>query len=105
MRFLETLVFTRTIVAQIEDETYRSMQLALILQPQLGVLIRGSGGLRKLRWSSKGSGKRGGIRVIYYWDGASETFYMLFAYAKNEQEDLTAQQLRVLRRLVREEFG
>jgi len=79
MRFLETLVFTRTIVAQIEDEAYRSMQLALILQPQLGVLIRGSGGLRKLRWSSKGRGKRGGIRVIYYWDEASETFYMLFA--------------------------
>jgi hypothetical protein len=79
--------------------------LALILQPQLGVLIRGSGGLRKLRWSSKGRGKRGGIRVIYYWNEASETFYMLFAYAKNEQEDLTAQQLRALRRLVREEFG
>jgi mRNA-degrading endonuclease RelE of RelBE toxin-antitoxin system len=105
MRFLETLVFTRTIVARIEDEAYRSMQLALILQPQLGVLIRGSGGLRKLRWSSKGRGKRGGIRVIYYWNEASETFYMLFAYAKNEQEDLTAQQLRALRRLVREEFG
>jgi len=41
--------------------------------------------------------QRGGIRVIYYWDEASETFYMLFAYAKNEQEDLTAQQLRVLK--------
>ena len=47
----------------------------------------------------------GGLRVIYFWDEASETFYMLFAYPKNEQEDLTTQQLRVLSRLVREEFG
>jgi hypothetical protein len=52
-----------------------------------------------------GQGKRGGLRVIYFWDEASETFYMLIAYPKNAQEDLTAQQLRVLRRLVREEFG
>jgi len=43
--------------------------------------------------------------MIYYWDAATETFYMLHAYMKNEQEDLTAQQIRVLRRLVREEFG
>ena len=65
----------------------------------------GSGGLRKLRWGVPGRGKRGGVRVIYFWDEPSETFYMLYAYRKNVQEDLTAQQLRVLARLVREEFG
>jgi hypothetical protein len=68
-------------------------------------VIRGSGGIRKLRWSLPGRGKRGGIRVIYFWDEPSETFYMLFAFRKNAQEDLTAQQLWVLTRLVREEFG
>ena len=56
-------------------------------------------------WPLPGRGKRGGIRVIYYWDEQSETFYMLYAFRKNAQEDLTAQQLRTLARLVREEFG
>ena len=105
MRFIETPIFTRTVVVLLGDEEYRSLQLALLLRPELGSLIRGSGGLRKIRWSLSGRGKRGGLRIIYFWDEASETFYMLIAYPKNEQEDLTAQQLRVLRRLVREEFG
>lgn len=68
-------------------------------------MIPRSGGLRKVRWSRKGSGKRGGFRVIYYWEAESETFYLLYAYRKNEQENLTAAQLRVLSRLVDEEFG
>ena len=105
MRFLETPLFTSTIVKHLGDEEYRSLQLALLLRPELGPLIRSSGGLRKVRWSLPGRGKRGGLRVIYFWDEPSETFYMLYAYPKNEQEDLTAQQLRVLRRLVNEEFG
>jgi mRNA-degrading endonuclease RelE of RelBE toxin-antitoxin system len=105
MRFLETTVFTRAVVTLLDDEAYRSLQLALLLRPELGPAIRGSGGLRKVRWSLKGKGKRGGVRVIYYWDEASETFYMLYVYRKSEQEDLTAQQLKVLSRLVRKEFG
>jgi hypothetical protein len=105
MRFIETPVFTRAIVALLNDEEYRSLQLALLQRPESGALIRKSGGLRKLRWPLPGHGKRGGLRIIYFWDRPSETFYMLYAYAKNEQEDLTAQQLRVLARLVREEFG
>jgi hypothetical protein len=105
MRFIETPVFTRVVVDSFDDEAYRALQLALLLRPELGALIRNSGGLRKLRWSLKGGGKRGGARVIYFWDEPSETFYMLYAYAKAEQEDLTAQQLKILRRLVREEFG
>ena len=76
----------------------------LIVQPEIGSVIRGSGGIRKLRWSLPGSGKRGGIRVIYFWDAPSETFYMLYGYRKTVKEDLTPQQLRVLSRLVREEF-
>jgi len=64
----------------------------------------GSSGLRKIRWSAAGRGKRGGLRVIYFWDKASSTCYMLFLYRKNEQGDLTATQTRDLARLVREEF-
>ena len=105
MKFIETSIFTRTVVELLDDEQYRSLQLALLLRPELGKLIRGSGGLRKLRWRVEGVGKRGGIRVIYFWDESSETFYMLYAYRKNAQEDLTAEQLQHLARLVREEFG
>jgi hypothetical protein len=104
MRFIETPIFTRAIVALLDDQEYQSLQLALLQRPRRGAVIRGSGGLRKVRWPLPRQGKRGGLRVIYFWDEASETFYMLFAYPKNEQEDLTAQQLRVLSRLVREEF-
>jgi hypothetical protein len=105
MRFIETPVFTRAIVALLDDEGYRSLQLALLHRPESGALIPKSGSLRKLRWSLPGRGKRGGLRIIYFWDRSSETYYMLYAYPKNEQEDLTAQQLQVLSRLVREEFG
>jgi hypothetical protein len=92
-------------MALLDDEAYRLLQLALLQRPARGPIIPRSGGLRKLRWPLPGRGKRGGCRVIYFWDGASETFYMLLSYLKNDQEDLTAQQLRVLRRLVAEEFG
>jgi mRNA-degrading endonuclease RelE of RelBE toxin-antitoxin system len=105
MRFLETPIFTRAIESLLSDDDYRSFQIAMVLRPRLGPVIPGSGGLRKVRWSSRGKGKRGGSRVIYYWDQQSDTFYMLYAYGKSEREDLTVEQLRMLRRLVREEFG
>src|SRR2546430_2343187 len=101
MRFIETPVFTRAVVELLDDEQYRLLQLALLLQPDLGAVIRGGRGLRKMRWALPGRGKRGGIRMIYYWDRASETFYMLYTFRKNVQENLTPQQLRVLSRLVR----
>jgi hypothetical protein len=104
MRFVETPVFTRAVTALMDEEEYHTLQLALALRPEQGDLIRGSGGLRKLRWGLAGRGKRGGARVIYYWDKPTEAFYMLYAYTKQEQGDLTPQQVEVLSRLVREEF-
>jgi mRNA-degrading endonuclease RelE of RelBE toxin-antitoxin system len=105
MRFIETPVFTRVLMELLDDEEYRSLQLAFFQRPDLGPVIPRSGGLRKARWSLSGRGKRGGLRVIYFWDEPSETFYLLYIYPKNEQEDLTARQLRILARMVREEFG
>ena len=104
MRFVETPVFTAALRRHLSDDAYRALQLALALRPEQGALIAGSGGLRKIRWATPGQGKRGGLRVIYYWVPADDTFYMLYAYAKNEQGDLTAAQVRTLARLVREEF-
>jgi hypothetical protein len=69
-----------------------------------GGLIPGGGGLRKLRWSAEGRGRRGGVRTVYYWAAADGVCYMLYLYAKNEQGDLTPTQLGTLARVVREEF-
>ena len=69
-----------------------------------GALIPGTGGLRKIRWQGSGRGKRGGIRAIYYWAGQVDVLLMLLAYPKNEREDLTPEQKKILATLVREEF-
>jgi mRNA-degrading endonuclease RelE of RelBE toxin-antitoxin system len=69
-----------------------------------GAVIPGSGGLRKVRWSPAGRGKRGGVRVIYYWAVAQERILMLLVYSKNERDDLSADQMRILRRVVEAEF-
>ena len=73
----------------------------LMLRPEAGALIRGSGGLRKVRWNLPGKGKRGALRVIYYWD-RPDTIFMLLAYRKNEQENLTPDQIKLLGALVKE---
>ena len=104
MRFVETTPFTRQIVGLLADDEYRALQASLILRPDQGAIIRGSGGLRKIRWGARGSGKRGGIRVVYYWYLAGETFLMLFAYPKNVLDDLTQDQLKALRQFVEEEY-
>jgi mRNA-degrading endonuclease RelE of RelBE toxin-antitoxin system len=104
MRFLETRIFTEAIEHLLDHERYRALQEALIFRPDAGVVIPQSGGLRKIRWALAGRGKRGGCRIIYYWDESTETFYMLYAYTKGAKEDLTTEQLRILSRLVREEF-
>ena len=104
MRFVETTVFTRIITKILNDDQYRSMQLALALRPEQGVVIRGSGGLRKLRWLVGSRGKRGGARLIYYWDKSTETIFMLFVYTKKDQGDLTPDQVRILGQIVSEEF-
>ena len=78
--------------------------MALLLRPQQGPVIRGSGGLRKVRWRVKGQGKRGGLRVIYYLVTERQTFYMLYVYSKAEKGDLSRTQVEALARLVREEF-
>jgi mRNA-degrading endonuclease RelE of RelBE toxin-antitoxin system len=104
MEFLETPIFTKIIRQSLHDDEYRLLQTAQMLRPEQGALIPGTNGLRKLRWAGKGHGKRGGYRLIYYWDKPSDAIYMLYLYPKNEQEDLTAQQKQTLRQLVEKEF-
>jgi len=102
MQFIETPIFTRHIMELLSDEEYSRLQEVLLMRPEAGDLIPGGGGLRKLRWRVSGTGKRGGLRTIYYWDVSAEVCYMLFVYKKSAKSDLTQQQLRILRNLVKE---
>ncbi|MEJ5312702.1 MAG: type II toxin-antitoxin system RelE/ParE family toxin [Anaerolineae bacterium] len=104
MYFVETTVFTRRIVELLSDEEYRQLQLYLVERPDAGKVIPGSGGLRKLRWGIGQTGKRGGVRVIYYWVVQQDTVLFLFAFRKNERSDLTPEQIRMLRQIVEEEY-
>jgi len=101
MIFVETSVFTKEIKELLPDEDYRMLQTALMYRPDAGDIIRGGGGLRKVRWNLPGRGKRGALRVIYYWD-PPDTIYMLLPYKKTDQDDLTPEQLKFLRALVKE---
>jgi mRNA-degrading endonuclease RelE of RelBE toxin-antitoxin system len=102
MVFIETPVFTKLVKDLLLDEEYRKLQEALLLRPESGALIPNGGGLRKIRWGISDRGKRGGVRVIYYWDTPDDTIYMLTVYKKSAQENLTPGQLKLLRRLVEE---
>jgi hypothetical protein len=104
MIFVETSIFTRQVQDLLTADEYRQLQVTLLYRPDLGAVIPGSGGLRKARWSAKGHGKRGGVRVIYYWAVAFDRILLLLMYPKNEQDDLTPDQLKVLRRIIEEEY-
>ena len=105
MVVFETSIFTKLIQPLMPDDEYRLLQNRLIECPDAGDLIKGSGGLRKIRWKLEGRGKRGGIRVIYYWATNDDQIFMLYGYPKNEQANLTKEQLSVLKKLVESEFG
>jgi hypothetical protein len=104
MVIIETSIFTKRIQALLDDESYRALQIALVNRPNAGVVIQGSGGLRKIRTAPAGRGKRGGVRVIYYWAVAQEQILMLFVFAKHEQDDLSSAQLRTLRMIIEDEY-
>jgi hypothetical protein len=100
MIFEEISSFTKRVVHLIDDESYAELQFALATNPELGKLIRGSGGLRKVRWALAGRGKSGGVRVIYYWWTAAHRITFLDIYPKNEKENLTPNEIESLRQQI-----
>lgn len=104
MKFIETPIFSKEVQTLLKDDEYKSLQVALLLRPEQGSIMPKSGGLRKVRWSSKGKGKQGGLRVIYYWDNKTESFYMLLIYSKSKKDDLSPDQLQILSQIVKEEL-
>ena len=101
MIFLETSIFTRLVTEAMDDSSYQALQAVLAENPAAGDMIRNSGGLRKIRWAASGRGKRGGSRVVYYWDFGNRIL-MVYLYTKNEQEDLTSAQFKAMRADVEE---
>lgn len=84
LTFVETKLFTQLVAQYLSDEEYRQLQHAIAANPEAGDVVRGSGGVRKLRWGTSGRGKRGGVRVIYYLRLRRGQVWMLTMYAKNE---------------------
>lgn len=104
MEIVETSIFTKQIKGLLKEDAYRMLQETLVVNPLAGAVLRGSGGLRKLRWLLEGRGKSGGIRVIYYYVALDSRIFMLVAYAKGIKDDLTDREVAALRRLVKEEL-
>lgn len=82
------------------DDEYKDLQEALVSRPDMGDLIKGSGGLRKIRWSLSGTGKSGGVRAIYYWVTSDDHIRMLYVYPKGKQGNLTQTQIKQLKTIV-----
>jgi mRNA-degrading endonuclease RelE of RelBE toxin-antitoxin system len=104
MVIIETPIFTKRVLDILSDDEYKELQSFITKNPAAGDVIPGSNGLRKLRWSIKGRGKRGGSRVIYYWFRSKEIAMMLFIFKKNEQSDLTTDQLKRLKTIIAQEL-
>ncbi len=104
MVIIETSIFTKRIKEAMSDDSYRELQNILIACPETGKIMKGSGGIRKVRWGTDDQGKRGGIRVIYYWTVNDNQIFMLLVYPKKERDNLTKQQLSLLKKIVKREL-
>lgn len=102
MIFIETPIFTedlKNLLTDDEYDEYAEFQKYLANNPLAGDVIQQTGGLRKVRWSSQGKGKRGGVRIIYYYATSASQIRLLLIYKKGIQDDLTADQKKILRQL------
>ena len=104
MVFVETSIFTRQIQNLVTDDHLGALQEWIATSPTAGNLIKGSGGCRKLRWNTAATGKRGGIRVVYYWLKDRDLVLLLLAYAKSRSDDLSQAQIRMLGEIVKLEL-
>ncbi|AIX52371.1 type II toxin-antitoxin system RelE/ParE family toxin [Pantoea eucrina] len=101
MIFIETPIFTEDVKELLTDDEYKDFQQHLADNPTSGDVIQQSGGLRKIRWAvpSKGKGKRGGVRVIYYHVSAADQIRLILMYAKGIKDDLTPDEKKILRKM------
>ena len=102
MELIETPAFTRYLSDYLDDDGYRRLQSELAKNPDLGDLMPGTGGFRKLRWPDKrrGKGSRGGLRIIYYYFASDQQIWLMTMYDKNEASDLTLREKKALQEAI-----
>ena len=105
--FFETPLFTRRLPDYLNDDLYQALQRALLENPELGDVMPGTGGFRKVRWedSRRGKGKRGGLRVIYYYLTADHQVWLFTLYDKHEATDLTSGEKKALKKAIQAELA
>lgn len=104
--FVELPAFAKYRADYLDDEGFRGLQQSLLKNPEAGDVIEGAGGLRKLRHGDqrRGKGKRGGLRVIYYWWDGGRQFWLFTLYDKDEMENLSADEKKVLKGMLKAEL-
>ena len=104
--FVELPAFARHRADYLDDEAFRGLQQSMLKNPEAGDVIEGTGGLRKLRHGDpkRGKGKRGGLRVIYYWWDGGRQFWLFTLYDKDEMENLTADEKKALKGMLKAEL-
>lgn len=103
--FVEMTPFQRVRDAYFDDDAFKGLQDELMKNPKAGDVIKGTGGLRKLRYGDeqRGKGKRGGLRVIYFWSDLDDQFWLFTVYDKDQADDLSADQRKMLRARLQQE--
>lgn len=104
--FIELPAFERHRKDYLSDELFHGFQQELMRNPQAGDVIEGTGGLRKVRFvdERRDKGKRGGLRVIYYWWSGGTQFWLFTLYGKHEQDDLAPHHKTALKHLLDREI-
>jgi hypothetical protein len=107
MEFFEAPAFTRHLSDYLIDDNYRELQAELAANPELGELMPGTSGFRKLRWADarRGKGRRGGLRIIYYHFKSDRQIWLMTLYDKNEASDLTPKEKKALKASIENEFA
>ena len=103
MIFIETSKFTKLLSDYLSDDEYRMLQWHLQEKPDSGDIVRGSGGVRKVRWAPEGKDKSGGVRVIYYWKKSDYEIWMLTIYSKSEQATIPGHILKKIAEAIENE--
>jgi len=102
LEFVETSIFNQFVKRELGEEALRALQSELVVHPEMGAVMSGSGGARKMRWGGKGSGKSGGYRIIYYFALTDQRCYLLLGFKKGEQDNLSPAQLNTLREYIKQ---
>lgn len=104
--FVELPAFERYRADYLDDEAFRALQDELMKNPSAGDVIEGAGGLRKVRFADgrRGKGKRGGLRIIYFWWDGKNQFWLFTLYGKDEAADLTPAQRAQLKVMLKAEL-